>query len=247
VVKEIFPCFGPWTRIIAKHRRRAFRWRLVLVVILLAAAQLAQAAPAGGDDGLPIHFDLRAQALEGALAAFSELTGYSVLVSSSLTSGRQAAAVQGDLDPRDALQRLLADSGLVIRYVGARAFTLVPASANVTAHDGSTPQHAADAAEALERGRAAAELQGSITRLLCLAQPETFGRYRIGFQLWFGENGKVRDVRLLESSGVTARDAAVLGALRGLAIEALPSDLPQPVTILLTPRPNSAGDCLPYR
>lgn len=246
MVKELFPR-GPWIRSVAEHQYRTFRWRLLLVVTLLTVAQLAQPAPAGGDDGLPIQFDLRAQALESALAAFSELTGYSVLVSSSLTSGRQAAAVYGDFGPRDALRRLVAGSGLVVRYVGARAFTLAPELAVAPLDEGDSSHRQDDIRKDTDRGHVAAQLQWSITHLLCLVQPETFGRYRIGFQLWFGENGKVRDVRLLESSGVRSRDAAVLGALRGLAIDALPSDLPQPVTILLTPRPNLARDCPLYR
>lgn len=216
---------------------------VLMAMAAMGAAARAEVNQSSAADNVPIRFDLRIQPLEGALAIFAELTGYSVLVSSALTAGRQAAAVEGLFGPRDALLRLVAGTGLQIRYVGAKAFTLVPASS--AAHQG-TPAPGDDRV-APDRSSYAADLQSSITRLLCTVQPEAFGRYRLGVQLWFAENGKLRDARLLESSGVKARDAVVLSALRGLEVAALPPDLPQPVTILLTPRPDPAGDCRPYR
>jgi hypothetical protein len=230
---------------------RALLLPLLLSVLTIAMAMVHRAdateTQLGGANTVPIRFDLPVQPLAAALVTFSELTGYSVLVSSSLTTGRQAAAVHGEFEPRDALQRLLADSGLLIRYVGARAFTLLPAltaASTVSTRDGGVSGRASDDAKnELDRENYAAGLQLSITRLLCAVQPEAFGRYRIGFQLWFGDDGKVRDARLLESSGVRKRDVAVLSALRGLVIDGLPRDLPQPVTILLTPRSDSLVDC----
>lgn len=250
VLKERFLWLGRRVRALAMHESCALYWRLLIAMTLMTMAPFAESNDEKtlGAGNSPIYFDLRVQPLEDALAAFSELTGYSVLVSSSLTTGRQSAAVHGDFYPRDALQRLLADSGLLIRYVGTRAFTLLPTQTGAATRDGGvTGRRTNDAMEGLDRGNFAAGLQFSITRLLCTAQPDVFGRYRVGVQLWFGENGKVRDVRLLDSSGVKARDVAVLSALRGLAVESLPPHLPQPVTILLTPRQDPASDCLPFR
>lgn len=218
-----------------------------LVVALMLAARLAAAQSAAE----VVRFDLPAQPLEASLAVFGRITGHSVLVASSLTSGREAAAVQGDFAPREALRRMLAGSGLAARYTGANAFTLVPVQA--PAADAREQEHNTTANAALTgNGPAslayAALLQRAITRVLCIAQPDAFGRYRLALQLWIDPAGGVADARLLEGSGVPSRDAAVLASLRGsgLDLEAPPPALAQPVTLLLTPRPDPARDCRPY-
>lgn len=217
----------------------------MFMTVILAMAHLAQAGEVqveGGKD-TPINFNLPAQPLALALTAFSELTGYSILVSSNLTAGREAAAVQGLLDPRTALQRLVAESGLLVHYVMPKAFTLFPAPEEVR---GSDSKELGQGLVAGDLNVFYALLQASITRLLCLAQPQEFGRYRLGLQLWFAENGKVRDIRLLESSGVEVQDQLVLRSLHSL-VQPPPPGLPQPLTILLTPRPDPAADCRAYR
>lgn len=217
----------------------------MFMTVILVMAHLAEASEVQveGVEETPINFNLPAQPLALALTAFAELTGYSILVSSNLTAGREAAAVQGLLDPRTALQRLVAESGLLVRYVGAKAFTLFLAPEEARESDSN----------GLARSLAASDLnvfyallQASITRLLCLAQPQEFGRYRLGLQLWFAENGKVRDIRLLESSGVEAQDKVVLRSLHSL-VQPPPPGLPQPLTILLTPRPDPGADCRAHR
>ncbi|MEG2963519.1 MAG: energy transducer TonB, partial [Janthinobacterium sp.] len=93
----------------------------------------------------------------------------------------------------------------------------------------------------------AAILQRSLTRALCRLHPDAFGRYRLAFQLWLDERGKVRDVHVLVPSGVEQRDRAVLQRLRSLLMDGVPpAGLPQPLTILLTPRPDPGADCAPY-
>lgn len=218
-------------------------WCLV-VLLMMGSARMAAAQ----DDAAALHFDLQAQPLDAALAAFGHRTGHSVLVASSLTEGRQAAAVQGRYAPREALQRLLAGTGLVARYSGERAFTLVPAPEAPAARGDAPARNEPQAAATQTRQAYAAVLQRSITRVLCLAQPDAFGRYRLALQLWIDPAGLVEEARLLEPTGVPARDAAVLALLRAMAMDAPPpAGLPQPLTLLLTPRPDPARDCRPYR
>ncbi len=193
-----------------------------------------------------VRFDLPAQPLETALVRFGGLTGYSVLVASNLAAGRQAAAVYGDFEPRVALQKLLVDTGLVARYSGSNAFTLVLGDG--AAEDDALPENdGARLRVALVKTQYALVLQSSITRILCRAQPDAFGRYRAVFQMWINDDGFVRDVRLLESTGLKERDAVMQKALRnGFMDAAPPVMLAQPVSILLTPRPDPAADCEPY-
>ena len=76
---------------------------------------------------------------------------------------------------------------------------------------------------------------------------EEFSRCNFAPRDYFDERGKVRDVHVLVPSGVEQRDRAVLQRLRSLLMDgAPPAGLPQPLTILLTPRPDPGADCAPY-
>lgn len=203
-----------------------------------------------GDAGRRTHFDLPAQSLEKALADFGRLTGHSVLVDSAMTRGLTAHAVHGELAARQALEQLLAGTGLSARYSGRDAFTLVsqpetPALSPPIPFDGSAPGVSGQLGRP---GPAVAEfagaLQATIMQAMCAAQPATFGRYRAVLQLWVDSEGHVRRARLLESSGLKSRDAELLEQVRRLSIgHAPPAELAQPLTVLLSPRPQSAGPC----
>lgn len=202
---------------------------------VLPPAGLAQQRVA---DGAPIAFDIAAQPLDAALAAYTQATGMAVLVTSRLTAGRQGNAVRGRLAPREALGLLLAGTGLQARYSSASAFTLVeaPASAPAPRASATTPSAALT--------RYAGILQNTVTRALCQWTGARFGRYRASLQLWIGRNGVVRQARVLSGTGDARRDAALAGVLSGLIMDTPPpADLPQPVTIVLAPRPDPDADC----
>ncbi|WP_082884171.1 secretin and TonB N-terminal domain-containing protein [Achromobacter ruhlandii] len=202
---------------------------------VLPPAALAQQRVA---DGAPIAFDIAAQPLDAALAAYTQATGMAVLVTSRLTAGRQGNAVRGRLAPREALGLLLAGTGLQARYSSASAFTLVeaPASAPAPRASATTPSAALT--------RYAGILQNTVTRALCQWTGARFGRYRASLQLWIGRNGVVRQARVLSGTGDARRAAALAGVLSGLIMDTPPpADLPQPVTIVLAPRPDPDADC----
>jgi len=230
------------TRTSASGGALTLSWCLVVALMMAARMAAAQAVA----DGEPVRFDLPAQPLEISLSVFGRITGHSVLVASSLTAGREAAAVQGDFVPREALQRMLAGSGLAARYIGADAFTLVPVPSVPSARE-RADERVPKAGAAAQIGYAAV-LQTSITRVLCIAQPDAFGRYRLGLQIWIDAAGLVNEARLIEGSGLAQRDALVLATLGSLQMDAPPPPgMAQPVTILLTPRADPARDCRPWR
>ncbi|WP_196367977.1 STN domain-containing protein, partial [Achromobacter xylosoxidans] len=108
----------------------AFAWWFALGLSMLPPAALAQQRAA---ETALIPFDIAAQPLDAALAAYTQATGMAVLVTSRVTAGRQGAAVRGRLAPREALRQLLAGTGLQARYTSASAFTLVEAAAPAAA------------------------------------------------------------------------------------------------------------------
>jgi hypothetical protein len=226
-------------------------WCLMMALMLGARWSPVHAAP---QEEAMVRFDLPAQPLAASLAVFGRITGHSVLVAGSLMADREAAAVHGDFAPQEALRRLLAGTRLAARYISANAFTLVPLQDDAAAphapeaSEAPTPEGAGRADTALAQAAFGAVLQRAITRVLCIAQPDAFGRYRLAVQLWIDPGGLVSAARLLEGSGVHERDAAVIERLRTLDLEApVPAALAQPVTILLTPRANPQRDCRPYR
>ncbi len=162
-------------------------------------------------------------------------------------------AVRGEFAPTDALRQLLVGTGLVARYSGRNAFTLLPEpeasfpmlpAAN-DAEDGALRN--APYLSGLPQAAAAdfaGALQMAITKAMCTAQPDSVGRYRAALQLWIGSEGRILRAHLLESTGLKARDAQLLAQLKGVQIgRTPPPELAQPLTILLSPRPDPAAAC----
>lgn len=88
--------------------------------VLLAGALGAQSQPAVRD------IDIPAQPLDKALGALARQTGVRILFSTDLTENKQARALNGKLTPQQALERLLAGSGLVVRSTPDGGFTVAP-------------------------------------------------------------------------------------------------------------------------
>lgn len=217
---------------------RALAWRLALGRAALGLCALGLCAPAPGRAAEPgrLRFDIAAQPLDAALAAYAQTTGMAVLVASRVTAGRRAAAVQGWYAPQDALSRLLAGTGLQARYSSATAFTLVEPAARPSGPDGDRPATVPLAY--------AGVLQRTVTRALCQWRGAEFGRYRAALQLWIGRNGVVGRAAPLAGTGDARRDAALTGLMTGLVMDAPPpAGLPQPVLIRLAPRADAAADC----
>lgn len=74
-----------------------------------------------------INFSIPPQPLAQALTQFGRQAGLQVAIDSSLAEGLQSPGVTGALTPEDALGRLLADSGLVYRYLDASTVMLTTA------------------------------------------------------------------------------------------------------------------------
>ncbi|MFY0477172.1 STN domain-containing protein [Achromobacter marplatensis] len=210
----------------------ALRACLALGLFTLAAAHAGQAAQPAPPT-TPVAFAIAAQPLAQALVEYSLASGLTVLVDSTLTAGRQAPAVIGNYTPGDALRKLLAGSPLAIRYASSQSFTLV-----------ATEQEAATAPRSGKRLRDtpyAAVVQGALKRALCKAAGTQPGSYRALVQLWFDKGWRVSRVGWVASTGAPALDGRLEAALRGVVIGPLPASMPQPLTVLLSPR--SAAEC----
>lgn len=202
-------------------------------------AAAASIGTAGQARGAELDFDIPAQALTAALKQYAGLTLQSTMFSSDIVSGKTSSPVQGRYSAEAALSRLLAGTGLVVEKVGsgsAAAFVLkAGGSAVATAPRTSLPSLVGYPTL----------VQARIWETLC-SDPRTVpGEYRMLLRFRVDANGRVQGPSLLNSTGDSHRDAAVLEILRHVRLEAAPPpDMPQPVIMLILPRnPSVAQYC----
>lgn len=91
-------------------RRGAFPRALILVLALAASAL----APARAADARPVAVSIAAQPLDAALRALSAATGAPVAFSQTLLAGKTAPGIEGNFTARQAAERLLEGSGLMV-------------------------------------------------------------------------------------------------------------------------------------
>jgi len=207
--------------------------------------QLPEDADASGSSADRTHpFHLAPQPLAEALKTLRQLSNLAILAPAPLLEGKTSSAVEGDFRVREALERMLDGTGLHAEFTGpdeaivvADAEVSQPAPERATGEPADTPIGGIDGNE--PRRVFAAVLQANMTRALCANPAAVPGSYRLLAQLRIDENGRVVKVDVVESSGLAERDAAVVHALRGLALDTPPPPgLPQPVAVLLRPAGN---------
>lgn len=129
----------------------------ILVSAASAVALSLAGSPAFGEEMK--QFDIEAQPLAKALLAFNEQSGLTVAAPRNLVEGKASPAVHGEMEPEEALEKILADSGLKSTELPNGAYTITFASAE--AEDRGAPFRVAQAtqedAEPLERAPDAKE------------------------------------------------------------------------------------------
>jgi len=95
------------------HFMLAGRWSGLAAAAALSCSPAAQAQPARG-----IEYSLPQQALARSLREVSVRSGVNVIVPGALVRGRQAPALRGAFEARDAVERLLEGTGLRVEAVG---------------------------------------------------------------------------------------------------------------------------------
>lgn len=206
--------------------------RYLLLLVFLTSVWTSGQVAYGAKDKLDLllEFAIPAQELSSALDQYSKASGMGILVDRELTLGRRSAPVQGRFGAREALERLLAGSGLMALYTGGDSFTVKPAQVLSGGEKRSRSRQGGDS-DSFARA-----LQSALERTLCDATVTRPGAYRAALQLWIGSLGDVQHSRLLASTGDLQRDAALVMQLRSLSIGQIPpSSLPQPITVLVVP------------
>ncbi|SED61185.1 TonB-dependent receptor [Rhodobacter sp. 24-YEA-8] len=117
---------------------RAKGWFLLTTILCCLATAPALRAETEARPGMAeSRFDIPAQPLPSALAAFIKATGWQLSYPSSAAQGKMSPGVRGAMSPAEALERLVAGSGLAVHQGGANAAALVEQSRDQGAADGS--------------------------------------------------------------------------------------------------------------
>lgn len=191
--------------------------------------------------GVPLFdFDIPAQPLIAALNQFADVSGRSALFPGTLVDGRRSAAVRGRHTAGGALRRLLRGSGLQMEEISSgrvAALVLKPDDAGALAEGPAAPVPAS-------LGGYEQLVQAQVWSALCADRATLAGGYRSLLRFSIDDAGRVRQARLLGSTGSQRQDAALLGALRRMRLDtAPPADMRQPVTLLILPEQQGVPDC----
>jgi hypothetical protein len=215
---------------------------LLAADIYTAEAEDRQVARAGE----LIAFDIPRQSLAGALQAYGQATGIQVLYESNSAVGRASAAVEGKFTADAALNLLLKETELKVRYIRPDAITLALPSAEGVNY---TPPATSLASSSLSLGTLrvrgtsddtaglqdfSQRLQMDIQNALRKSPRTRDGSYRAVLAIWIDSARMIERTELLRSTGDRDRDAAVAAALRGVMVSRqTPANTPQPVRVVI--------------
>lgn len=202
-------------------------WALGLALnSLVLVARLASAQPTSNE--APIEFAIAAQPLVSALRHYGDMTGREAIYDASLATGRTAGQVRGLLAPAEALERLLAGTGLSARFVADGAFILsmTPPAIGAPTTIIQSPEHR----------RYYALIQENLLDALCRLGSARPSHYRIVGVFRIGASGAVENARRIGSTGTADADQQIDATLRSVRFsEPPPAGFAQPVRILIVP------------
>lgn len=212
-----------------------------MLILCAGAWALAQPKPAASQVSADqaIDFNIPAQSLDGALAAYFRATGVQLLYDSQLTASYRSAAVKGRYTPREALRRLIDGTGLVIRYTGANAAIITkpqPGGGDSLVPLGRVVVREELAAEPIrpsERLAYYSTLEYELQRRLSEDERTERLTFTIAVELTIGPSGSLDQIRIQRGSGNRRTDAAVTTALEGATLPSPPRGLAQPLAIVL--------------
>ncbi|WP_210302442.1 TonB family protein [Rhodoblastus sphagnicola] len=221
----------------------ASRLWVAVVSVVFAMTGAAAAEQAGGRDKAgAVAFNIVPQPLEEGLDAFSSTSNVQVLYETSLTSGRRSANLQGVFKPEAALKAMLAGTGLTAWRTTQDSFSLVPHQ-EVASLGGDVPGRSPPEIERF--GHFLGVVQAGLLDMLCRTEQTRPGQYKVALRFTVGSSGEVLSSSLMNSTGNRERDAQIVAVVERLTVsEAPPSQLPQPITMVIAPRPpDLTGDC----
>ena len=101
-----------------------YLWRPIKALIVAIAVFWGSAAAQQMTD--VVDFEIPEQTVASALLSFSEQADLQIIVDATMVEGLRSAAVSGSMQPNDALETLLEQTGLGYEYSSTRTVTIQP-------------------------------------------------------------------------------------------------------------------------
>lgn len=213
--------------------------RLRALTAAFAAAGAVAAASAACAQAPAAVYDIPSQSLDQALEQLARRSGYHVNYEEMLAQGVVSHEVRGAASPREALNQMLAGTGLAARFTRKDAFTIVPQSAQ------QRPDLRLDdlVVTAPVIGEARAEDYGWYGSLLleeCFrrlrGQASLKGRrYELQLYVWLDSTGVVTRLQSLGPDEEVETRRLVESMLSGLRLASLPPQaMPQPIRLRIS-------------
>lgn len=204
---------------------------VVRAEVLVPSETLANGSPVASAEG-SFNFDIPSLPLNVALSRYATITKRPALFRSEMVAGRISSVVRGLYLPEIALRMLLQGTGLIAEQIAAgsdEVFVL---------REGDTSMLLpTDGGKAMSDLPYLSTVQARLWSMLCSSASTAPGDYRALLRFQLDTRGQVQRARLLGSTGDAHRDAAILSALRSVRMDGTPpSNMPQPMTILVLPR-----------
>jgi hypothetical protein len=177
-----------------------------------------------------LSFDIPAQSLARAIDAYVSITGRDVLVDREALRGLRSSAVRGALSADEALSIMISATELKVLKRGRDGFALVPSPSSSV---GPEEKPAQNQSTGPAWPAYFSEVQKALALALCRDDRVRPGTYAVGLQIWISSGGAVRTTHLAGSTGDQRRDDRLVLAVSKVRFPPPPSDLPQPVSILM--------------
>lgn len=231
-------------------------WLVLQPLPVLGAVEPPPASPPTASPSGQVDFDIPAEPLARAIEQFAATTGVQVLYDRPVGEHLASPGVHGRLPNSQALEQLLAGTGLTARFSSAGDAVLEPvASAATHAASASTPPAnlpsltlsplrvtAPFELEMVDDSGAAFRLYAALVRndvhhALMQTPKLSKDEFEANLDLWVSAQGVIQSVRLQTTSGRKDRDALILAAIQGLPLDAPPpAALPQPIHVSISAR-----------
>jgi hypothetical protein len=177
-------------------------------------------------------FDIPAEPLQNALDDYGVVTGISGFYRTDATVGHTSATIKGRYTPDAALRMLIEGTGLVVHYTAADAFVLESAPRGDDRPTGRDPRY-----DGL--------VQSRVRDAFCRDPFTAPGDYRTAISFRVDPAGHIGQPRLLDSTGDTARDRAILDALQHVDVGLPPANASRDFVMLILPQSLTSGqDCV---
>jgi hypothetical protein len=185
-----------------------------------------------------LSFDIPSQPLANALKAYGEIVPTELFYDSAIVTGLRSAPVRGTLDPQAALRLLLDRTGLVATSLAPGTVTILPLPKSR-----DRPDLAEIQAKLSPFLPYLGQVQDGIRSALCQDAALGADSTEVLVRLWLAPSGAVSSVAFFSQTGSPVSNPAYAAVLTRLVFGQPPSDMPQPVTMVLLPRtsPQVAG------